>query len=192
MRGGGEAVLGVLPGEDLAVAGRGGQRAGGKFLTFFLGGEEYGVEILKVQEIIGMMAITPVPRTPAFVRGVINLRGKIIPIVDLRTKFGMQAAEQTGETCIIVVQTRGVAMGIIVDRVSEVLDIGSEDIEEAPSFGTAVDTAFILGLGKSQGRVKLLLDIDRVLSSEDLHDVRGAATGGPSGQWSTSEERSQP
>lgn len=188
----GQAILGVSPGEDETVAGHGGQPAGGKFLTFFLGGEEYGVEILKVQEIIGMMAITPVPRTPAFIRGVINLRGKIIPIVDLRTKFGMAAAEQTGETCIIVVQTRGVAMGIIVDRVSEVLDIGSEDIEEAPSFGTAVNTAFILGLGKSQGRVKLLLDIDRVLSSEDLREVKEAGAGCQSGHRSASGERSQP
>ncbi|MBM3224902.1 MAG: chemotaxis protein CheW, partial [Candidatus Tectomicrobia bacterium] len=93
---------------------------GGKFLTFFLAHEEYGIEILKVQEIIGMMSVTPVPRTPAFVQGVINLRGKVIPIIDLRLKFGMPAMEQTEETCIIVVQARGMEMGIVVDKVSEV------------------------------------------------------------------------
>lgn len=142
--------------------------AGGKFLTFFLAGEEYGLEILKVHEIMGIMAITPVPRTPPFIRGVINLRGRIIPIVDLRLKFGMAAKEQTGETCIIVVQVHGLQVGIVVDKVSEVLDIDAEAIEPPPSFGIEVDTAYILGLGKSADRVKLLLDIDRVLASQAL------------------------
>jgi purine-binding chemotaxis protein CheW len=147
---------------------------GGKYLTFFLRGEEYGLEILKVQEIIGMMEITPVPRTPDFIRGVINLRGKVIPIICLRLKFGMEAVAQTEQTCIIVVQARGLQMGIVVDKVSEVLDIASEDIEDAPSFGADVESDYILGIGKSEGRVKLLLDIDRVLTSEEL----GALTAG--------------
>jgi purine-binding chemotaxis protein CheW len=148
---------------DDSAAGR-----GGKFLTFFLRGEEYGLEILKVQEIIGMMGVTPVPRTPEFVCGVINLRGKVIPIVDLRLKFGMERAEQTEETCIIVVQANGVQIGIVVDKVSEVLNIAGKDIEDAPSFGTEVNTDYILGIGKSESRIKLLLDIDRVLIREDF------------------------
>ncbi len=145
---------------------------GGKYLTFFLGGEEYGLEILKVQEIIGMMDITPVPRTPHYVRGVLNLRGKVIPIVDLRLKFGMEAVAQTDETCIIVVQAQGVQMGTVVDQVSEVLDIPVEDIEDAPSFGASVDTDYILGIGKTEGRVRLLLDIDKVLSSQEFADLQ--------------------
>ena len=142
--------------------------SGGKFLTFFLAGEEYGLEILKVQEIIGIMDVTPVPRTPAFIRGVINLRGKVIPIVELRLKFSMESIEETEETCIIVVQTHGMQVGIIVDKVSEVLDISGVDIEDAPSFGTEVNTDYILGIGKTEGRIKLLLDIDRVLGGEDI------------------------
>ncbi len=148
---------------------------GGKFLTFFLDGEEYGLEILKVREIIGMMNITPVPRTPDFIRGVINLRGKVIPIVDLRLKFGMESIARTDETCVIVVQAAGIQMGIVVDKVSEVLDIAGDDIEDAPSFGTDVDTEYILGIGKSQGRVKLLLDIDKVLSEKDATAIKKAA-----------------
>ena len=142
--------------------------SGGKFLTFFLGNEEYGIAILKVQEIIGMMNITTVPRTPSFIRGVINLRGKVIPIIDLRLKFAMPSVDQTEETCIIVVQAQGVEMGLVVDRVSEVLDIASADIDEAPSFGTDVETDYLLGIAKSEGRVKLLLDIDRVLSTPEV------------------------
>ncbi len=148
---------------------------GGKFLSFFLADEEYGIEILKVQEIIGMMGITRVPRMPEFIRGVINLRGKVIPIIDLRLKFGMPAKEQTEQTCIIVVRTRGVELGIVVDKVSEVLDIPAKDIEETPSFGTSVNTEYILGIGKSDGHVKLLLDIDKVLSSQETLEVHSAA-----------------
>jgi purine-binding chemotaxis protein CheW len=158
---------------------------GGKFLTFFLADEEYGVEILKVQEIIGMQPITRVPRTPAFVRGVINLRGKVIPIMDLRERFGMsEAAPDAGAAalrCIIVVRVatapdRVVPMGIVVDRVSEVAAIASDDVEDAPSFGAAVKTEYLLGLGKTRvadghGRVKLLLDIDRVLATDELSAV---------------------
>jgi len=147
----------------------------GKFLTFFLAGEEYGLEILKVQEIIGMMDVTPVPRTPEFIRGVINLRGKVIPVVELRTKFEMETVEYTDETCIIVVQTHGMQMGIIVDKVSEVLDIAANDIEDAPSFGNDVRTDYILGIGKAEGRVKLLLDIDKVLTGEEVESLRASA-----------------
>lgn len=151
---------------------------GGKFLTFFLAGEEYGLEILKVQEIIGMMPITSVPRTPSFIKGVINLRGKIIPIVDLRLKLEMESKEQTEETCTIVVQANGVEIGLIVDKVSEVLDISEEDIEDAPAFGSSIQSDYILGIGKSEGRVKLLLDIDKVLSLQDTHLLAKAVTAG--------------
>lgn len=147
-----------------------------KFLTFFLANEEYGLEILKVQEIIGLLPITRVPRTPPFVRGVINLRGKVISVVDLRLKFGMPEKESTAETCIIVVQATGMEMGIIVDKVSEVLAIAADEIEDAPSFGTAVNTDYILGIGKSQGKVKLLLDIERVLSTNELVALRAAVS----------------
>jgi purine-binding chemotaxis protein CheW len=151
-----------------------GSNGNNKFLTFFLGTEEYGIEILKVQEIISMMTITPVPRTPHFVRGVINLRGKVITVVDLRLKFEMEAIAQSEETCIIVVQTQGIQMGCIVDKVSEVLDINAEEIEDPPSFGIEVNTEFILGVGKSQGKVKLLLNIDKVLSSGEMESVVAA------------------
>ncbi len=145
--------------EERVVADR-----GGKFLTFFLAGEEYGLEILKVQEIIGMMDITPVPRSPDYIRGVINLRGKVIPIVDLRLRFGMPGAERTAETCIIVVEANRIQTGIVVDQVSEVLDIAQDNIEDAPAFGADVQTGSLLGIAKAQGRVRLLLDIDRVLA----------------------------
>lgn len=148
---------------------------GGKFLTFFLAGEEYGIEILAVHEIIGMLEITRVPRTPTFVRGVINLRGKVIPVIDLRLKFGMESKEQTEETCIIVVQAQNMEMGILVDKVSEVLDIAAKDIDEPPSFGAEVNTDYILGIGKAQGRVKLLLDIEKVLSKQDVVALRSTA-----------------
>jgi purine-binding chemotaxis protein CheW len=164
--------------ETIQVASQNIRTRGGKYLSFFLGGEEYGIEILKVQEIIGMMAITRVPRTPDFIRGVINLRGKVIPIIDLRLKFGMQSMEQTDETCIIVVKTEGIEMGIVVDKVSEVMNIAEKDIEDAPSFGIDVNTEYILGIGKSDGRVKLLLDIDKVLSTGDALDLRTAADQG--------------
>jgi purine-binding chemotaxis protein CheW len=146
----------------------------GKFLTFFLAGEEYGLEILKVHEIIGMLPITRVPRTPEFIRGVINLRGKVIPIVDLRRKFDMPIAEDGAETCIIVVQIQGVQIGVVVDRVSEVANVGGTEIEAPPSFGADVPTDFLLGLAKSSGRVRMLLDIDRVLSTQEVAEVQSA------------------
>jgi purine-binding chemotaxis protein CheW len=151
------------------------QSRAGKYLTFKLGPEEFGLEILKVQEIIKMMEITRVPRTPAFVRGVINLRGKVIPIVDLRLKFDMESRETTEKTCIIVVQVQRkdnvVTMGIIVDEVSEVLDVAGEQIEPAPEFGGVVDTSFILGMGKVGDRVVTLMDVDKVLSGHEVEAV---------------------
>lgn len=150
---------------------------GGKFLTFFLAGEEYGLEILKVQEIIGLMAITPVPGTPPYLLGVINLRGKLIPVLDIRLKFGIEAQESRKENCIIVVEVQSHKVGVVVDSVSEVLDIAPEDVEAAPSFGSQVDTSFIMGVGKTDDKVRLLLDIDRVLSSTDLVQVQAAGEG---------------
>jgi len=147
----------------------------GKYLTFALAGEEYGLEILKVREIISLCTITPVPRTPQFVKGVINLRGKVIPVVDIRLKFEMDQAETTDESCIIVVQVSDIEMGILVDRVSEVLDIDGSDIEDPPSFGQNVKTDFILGMGKAQGRVTILLDISKVLTGDDLSAIIAAA-----------------
>ncbi|HSW00944.1 MAG TPA: chemotaxis protein CheW [Sedimentisphaerales bacterium] len=144
----------------------------GKYLTFALAHEEYGLEILKVQEIIGYMNVTAIPQTPSYVKGVINLRGQVIPVVDLRAKFGMEAVGITDETCLIVVEItrtdRKFSTGIIVDRVQEVLDIAGKDIEEAPEFGASVDTDFILGMGKIGDKVKILLDIDRVLAGGNL------------------------
>jgi len=146
------------------------QRAG-KYLTFSLAEETYGLEILKVREIIGLMEITAVPRTPSFVQGVINLRGKVIPVIDLRLKFSMPEAERTEQTCIIVVDVGSVEMGIIVDKVSEVMDIAGEDIEDTPSLGTDVDTDFILGMGKTNDKVTILLDIAKVLGGEELAEM---------------------
>jgi len=151
----------------------------GKYLTFKLADEEYGLEILKVREIIGMMAITSLPRTPAFVRGVINLRGKVIPVIDLRKKFELETTNDTDLTCIIVVDVTSnggkIQIGILVDSVSEVLDIHGADIESAPSFGTNIDTAFILGMAKAKGSVKILLNIEKVLSSAELESVANVA-----------------
>ncbi len=147
----------------------------GKYLTFGLAEEEYGLEILKVREINGLMDITAVPRTPDFVKGVINLRGKVIPVVDLRLKFAMTEADHTDATCVIVVDVDGLEIGIVVDRVSEVLDIAEGDIEDPPSLGANVDTGFILGMGKVGDRVTILLDITRVLATTELAAVRGVA-----------------
>ena len=145
---------------------------GGKYLTFALGREEYGLEILKVREIFGYMEITAIPRTPSHVRGVINLRGQVISVVDLRAKFGMESVERTEQTCIIVVEIhrggRKISTGIIVDHVSEVLEVPGDKIEDPPSFGSSVDSDFILGMGKIGDSVKILLDIDKVLDGEEV------------------------
>ena len=146
---------------------------GGKYLTFLLAGEEYGLEILKVREIIGLMDITRVPQTPDFVEGVINLRGKVIPVVDLRTKFGLERAEYNEETCVIVVDV-DMLMGIIVDTVQEVHNIPEADIEPPPRLGASVDTSFVLGMGKVKDGVKILLDIDKVLTCGELVQLQEA------------------
>ncbi|MFA6009745.1 MAG: chemotaxis protein CheW [Desulfobacteraceae bacterium] len=151
----------------------------GKYLTFSLANEEYGIGILKIKEIIGMMPITTVPQTPSFVKGVINLRGKVIPVIDLRLRFDMEGIDYSERTCIIVVEIQGktgtVLIGIVVDSVSEVLNIKEEDIEDTPAFGTRLDTAFIMGMAKLDGGVKILLDIDRVLHAEDITALEAAA-----------------
>jgi len=144
----------------------------GKYLTFTLAGEEYGIAILKVKEIIGMMPITTIPRTPDFVKGVINLRGKVIPVIDFRLRFGMEAMDYTERTCIIVVEIDGsggtVQVGIVVDSVSEVLSIKGGDIVDAPTFGVQLNTDYISGMAKTEEGVKILLDIDRVMTAEEI------------------------
>jgi len=146
---------------------------GGKYLVFELGREEFGIRVLKVREIMGIQDITAVPQTPAYVKGVINLRGKVIPVVDLRLKFGLPEQEYTQRTCIIVVQVQGEAgpmlMGIVVDGVAEVLNLVAADIEDTPDFGDGTATPYLLGMAKVKDRVKILLEIDRVLASTDLH-----------------------
>jgi purine-binding chemotaxis protein CheW len=157
-----------------------GRRLAGKYMTFQLAREEYGLEILKVREIIGLLEITRVPRTREFVRGVINLRGKVIPVIDLRLKFEMERCETTEQTVIIVVQCqvdgRPLTMGLLVDQVLEVLTIGADDIEPSPSLGhAALDEGFILGVGKHDKRIVFLLDIARILSNEEAHDLSRTA-----------------
>ncbi len=144
----------------------------GKYLTFSLANEDYGLEILKVREIIGMMDITAIPQTPVFVKGVINLRGRVIPVIDLRLKFGFPPRDYGERTCIIVVEVQNdsgaVQMGVVVDSVSEVLNINVEDIEPPPSFGASIKTQYILGIAKAKETIKILLDINRVLTSEEM------------------------
>jgi purine-binding chemotaxis protein CheW len=150
----------------------------GKYLTVALDNESYGVAVLKVREIIRMQKITPVPQMPEFVKGVINLRGRVIPIIDLRVKFGLKAvfAERT---CIVVVQvkvsaTQNVQMGLIVDAVEEVVNLAGSEIEPTPDFGTRIDTGYILGMAKIKGTVKTLLDIDRVVAAETVKEITSA------------------
>jgi purine-binding chemotaxis protein CheW len=143
----------------------------GKYLTFSLGREEYGTGILKIKEIIGMMPVTPIPQTPDYVKGVINLRGKVIPVIDLRLRFGMESIGYTERTCIVVVEIgengSHLPIGIVVDAVSEVVNIKGADIEDTPDFGTRLRTDYILGMAKINGSVKILLDIDRVLTNQE-------------------------
>jgi len=144
----------------------------GKYLTFALGREEYGIGILKIKEIIGMMPITPIPQAPAFIRGVINLRGKVIPVTDLRLKFGLDGMAYTDRTCIIVVEmkeaSKALIMGLVVDGVSEVANIKTEEIEITPDLCIQEKIDFISGMAKTENGVKILLDIDRVLVSDQL------------------------
>src|SRR5258708_4174582 len=147
----------------------------GKYLTFLIGKEEFGVGVLKVREIMGIQDITAVPQTPVYLKGVINLRGKVIPVIDLRLKFGLPSIEYTQRTCIIVVQVKGgstsLLMGIVVDEVSEVLTMAAGDIEDTPDFGANVETGYILGMAKIKGKVKILLDINEVLTSQEIHGI---------------------
>jgi purine-binding chemotaxis protein CheW len=148
----------------------------GKYLTFQLDKEAYGIGILKVQEIVGMMAVTRMPRMPGFVRGLVNLRGKVIPVFDLRLKFGLDARQDTERTCIIVVQLSmsgdaAVTLGIIVDEVAEVVDVPESQIEPPPAFGAVVETSFLLGVAKLGQKVVMLLDADRILPREELEAV---------------------
>ncbi|OFZ82013.1 MAG: chemotaxis protein CheW [Bdellovibrionales bacterium RIFOXYD1_FULL_53_11] len=148
----------------------------GKYLTFRLASEEYGLEILKVQEINGIMNVTKVPKMPPFVRGVINLRGKLIPVIDMRLKFGLPKIDDTQKTCIIVVQVDGdgsarLTIGVIVDNVSEVLDIQQSQVDPPPAFGTQINTEFMLGMGKVGEKVVILLDIDKVLTTAETAQI---------------------
>jgi purine-binding chemotaxis protein CheW len=157
-----------------------GSSLAGKYMTFQLAGEDYGLEILKVREIIGLLDITRIPRAPDFIRGVINLRGRVIPVVDLRVKFGMDVTEATEQTVVIVLQVavdgRALTMGVLVDRVLEVLSIDGAAIEPPPDLGRAsVEGDFILGVGKTAHRVVFLLDIAKVLSGEDASQLARAA-----------------
>lgn len=144
----------------------------GKYLTFKLANEVYGVEILKVREIIGPLEITAVPRMPSYMKGVINLRGKVIPVVDLRSKFGLEEIEFTEQTCIIVIDV-GMLVGIIVDTVQEVADISGDQIDPAPPLGSEVNSEFILGMAKSRDSeaVKILLQIEKVLDAEQWQEL---------------------
>lgn len=147
----------------------------GKYLVFHLGREEFGIRVLKVREIMGIQDITAVPQTPPHVKGVINLRGKVIPVLDLRLKFGLPPVEYTQRTCIIVVQVKTetgfMQLGTVVDGVAEVLNLVASDIEDTPDFGQGVPTPYLLGMAKIKGQVKILLDIEQVLASQDLHGL---------------------
>lgn len=147
----------------------------GKYLTFHLGREEFAFQVLKVREIMGVQDITAVPQMPAYVKGVINLRGKVIPVVDLRLKFGMPEVEYTERTCIIVVQVTqggiGIQTGIIVDEVSEVLTLSASDIEDTPDFGAGAATPYLLGMAKVKDKVKMLLDIDQILTGSEMAEL---------------------
>jgi purine-binding chemotaxis protein CheW len=165
---------------QLDTASRALQDKEGKYLTFTMANEDYGLEILKVREIIGMMDITAIPQTPHYVKGVINLRGRVIPVIDLRLKFGMPPMEYGERTCIIVVEVvsdlGALQMGVVVDSVSEVLNINGEEIEPSPSFGSRIKTQYIMGIAKAKGSIKILLDIDRVLTSEELAGIENLAS----------------
>jgi purine-binding chemotaxis protein CheW len=144
----------------------------GKYLTFQLANEEFGIRVLSVREIMGLLDITAVPQTPAHIKGVVNLRGKVVPVIDLRLKFALPAAEYTQRTCIIVTQVQGesgpVLIGIVVDAVNEVVSLSAAEIEDTPNFGEALAVKYLLGMAKVKGKVKILLDIDQVLSGQEL------------------------
>ena len=170
------ATLATNPREDAI---RSDKRAG-KYLTFRLGQEEFGIHVLQVREIMGLQDVTAVPHTPAHVKGVINLRGRVIPVLCLRSKFGM-TYEPEGQSCIIVAQVAGdeapIQVGIIVDAVSDVLNISTSDIEDTPNFGAGAAPPYLMGMAKIKGKVKILLDIDQVVNSAELMPLNGAGHG---------------
>ena len=156
------------------------QKLAGKYLTFTLQGEFYGIDVLKVREIIRLTTITAVPQMPRYIRGVINLRGKIIPVLDLRLRFEFANADNTDQTCIVVVQVKlpdgkATQMGLVVDGVEEVINIADADIEETPSFGGQICTDFIIGIAKVKGSVKALLDIDGVVGADTIKGLKNVA-----------------
>ncbi len=158
----------------------GAKKSVGKHLTFNLQNESYGIDVLKVREIIRLTNITAVPQVPDYVKGVINLRGKIIPVIDLRRRFGFESVKDTDLTCIIVVQAKlsdgkNKQMGLVVDGVEEVVNLTPGDIEETPDFGGKISTDYIVGMAKVKGTVKTLLNIDRVLGADELQQIRAAA-----------------
>jgi purine-binding chemotaxis protein CheW len=173
------ATMMRVPGEAPTL--NGADRSG-KYLTFRLGQEEFGIQVLKIREIMGVQEITAVPQTPAWIKGVINLRGKVIAVIDLRLKFGMPPEPYNQRTCIVVVQLaeagEQMLIGVVVDEVSEVAHIGAAEVEDTPGFGASVPTPYILGLAKQKNRVKILLDIDRVLTSKELDGVQSAVEAG--------------
>jgi chemotaxis signal transduction protein len=150
----------------------------GKYLSFLLGDQQYGIDILKIREIIRLVPIRPIPKSPPFVRGIIDLRGKVVPVIDLRTVFGMPSIELTGKHCIIVLEIETVGRllmaGVIVDGVSEVTNIEAKDIEETPSIGMGIDMAYLLGIAKTPKGIEILLDIDRVLDTRQTNVVEQA------------------
>lgn len=148
----------------------------GKYLTFVLGHESYGISVLKVREIIRLMDITSVPQMPAYVKGVINLRGKVVPIIDLRIKFKLAHADSSERTCIVVVQVKTANgalafMGFIVDGVEEVVNFAANEVEAPPDFGSKLDADYIVGMANVRGKVKTLLDIDRLLTSDAVEQL---------------------
>ncbi len=170
-----------MPTQTLEAASRTTPKLAGKYLTFTLHGESYGIDVLKVREIIRLTSITAVPQMPAYVRGVINLRGKIIPVMDLRLRFGFSEAGSTEQTCIIVVQVKlpdgkSTQMGLVVDGVEEVINIASTDIEETPDFGAQIATDYIVGMAKVKGAVKTLLDIDGVIGAGTAAQIKAAVS----------------
>ena len=165
--------------DNRATAMQTSDRRSGKYLAFHLGNEEFGIQVMKVREIMGVQDITAVPHTPQHTKGVINLRGKVIPVFDLRLKFGLEEVPYTQRTCIIVVQVKcdhsaPMLMGIVVDGVSEVLNLTAADVEDTPDFGNGVETRGLLGMAKMKGKVKILLDIDHVLTAHDLTGLQAA------------------
>jgi purine-binding chemotaxis protein CheW len=148
-----------------------------QYLTFKLAEETFALDVAKVREILEQSSITKVPQTPDFMRGVINLRGSVVPVIDLRLKFGMTATEQTVNTCIIVAEVQledeVIVLGALADSVQEVIEMTPEQIEAAPHIGTRLNTDFIKGMGKHDGRFIMILDIDKVFTSEELAKVQG-------------------